>query len=69
MQYSIIFQKKSVLVLFNSKSEVSAIHQIFAKELDFFICLIDIKIQKIDEIILDIYEIGFIAFLVINQVN
>lgn len=55
-----------MLILFNSKSEISAIHQIFTKELDFFICPIDIKTQKIDKIMLNIYKIGFTAFLVID---
>lgn len=58
-----------MLILFNSKSEISAIHQIFTKELDFFICPIDIKTQKIDKIMLNIYKIGFTAFLVIDQIN
>lgn len=43
IQYSIIIQKRSILILFNSSNEVNTNHLIFAKKLGFFIELINVK--------------------------
>ena len=59
----------SVLVFFNSDSEVNIIHPTFAQELRLPIKPTDLKAQKIDGTMLDIYEIVVAAFLVINKAN
>lgn len=61
--------KKSILALFDLKSEVNAIHLIFTKKPGFLIQLTDIKAQKIDCIILDTCEIVITAFSVIDKTN
>ena len=58
-----------MLALFNSKIEVNIIHLTFAKELGFFIKLINVRVQKIDSIILDIYRMIVAVFLVTNKAN
>ena len=58
-----------MLALFDSRSEFNTIHLIFVKEQGFFIRPIDIKTQKIDNTMLNTYEIVFVAFLVTDQVN
>ena len=64
-------QKKSVpmSVLFNLGSEVNAIHPIFAKELGLLIRPIDIRIQKIDGTILNIFGIVVAVFSVTDKAN
>ena len=55
--------------LFDSNSEVNAIHLAFAKELGLPIRPIDVGAQKIDGTMLDTYEIVVAAFLLINKAN
>ena len=64
--YSITFWRKSVpvLALFNSSSEVNAIHPTFAQELRLPIRPTDVEAQKIDGATLDIYGMVFAAFSV-----
>ena len=69
IRYPIIFQKQFILALLNSKSKVNAIYPNFTKELGFPIRLIDIRVQKIDGTILDIYGIVIATFLMINKIN
>ena len=71
IRYSITFWKKSVSVsvLFNSGSEVNAIHPTLARELELFIRLTDVGAQKIDGTMLDTFGIIVTAFLVMNKAN
>ena len=71
IQYSITFQKKfvSVSVLFDSGSEINVIYPIFAWELRLPIKLMDVRVQKIDSIMLDIFGIVIIAFSVTDKAN
>ena len=55
--------------LFDSDSEVNTIHPGFIKELRLFIRLIDIKAQKNNDTILDIYGMVIADFLVIDKAN
>lgn len=56
-------------MLFNSSSEINAIHLIFTKELELLIKPAEIGDKKIDGIILDIYEMVVAAFFVTNKAN
>lgn len=69
--YPINFQKKSipVLVLFDSDSKINTIYPTFVKELSFFIRPTNIEAQKIDSIMLDIFEMVVVAFLLTNTAN
>lgn len=71
IQYLINFQKKFVLMLafFDSGDEVNAIHLTFAQELGLSIRSANIKAQKIDGIILDIYGIVIAGFSMTDKVN
>ena len=55
--------------LFDSGSEVNAVHPAFAKELGFSIRLIDMRAQKIDGTILETYGMVVAAFLVEDKAN
>lgn len=57
------------MVLFNSNNKVNSIHPTFAKELDLPIKPIDVRVLKIDSIILDTYEILVAIFLVTDKAN
>lgn len=71
IRYLIIFQKKSVpeLALFDLYNKINAIYSTFAKEVRLSITLTDIRVQKIDGIMLDIYRMVVEAFLVTNKAN
>ena len=69
IQYPIIFQKKSIFALFNPKSEINTIYPIFAKELGFFIRLIDIGAWKINGTMLNTYKMVITAFLITKKIN
>lgn len=69
IQYFITFWKKFILVLLDLGSEVNAIYLTFTKELRLLVRLIDVGAQKIDNSILDIYEIVIAAFSVTDNVN
>ena len=71
IRYTITFQKKSVPIsaLFDSGSEVNAIHPTFAQELGLPIRTTDIGAQKIDGTILDTFKIVVVAFSVTNKAN
>ena len=56
-------------VLFDSSSEDNIVHPIFAKELGLSIRPLNGKVQKVDGIILDTYEIVVVAFLVMDKTN
>ena len=58
-----------MLELLDSRSKVNAIYPTFAKELDLFIKLTDVGVQKIDGTTLDIYEIVVVAFLMTEKAN
>lgn len=58
-----------MLVLLNSKSKVNIIHTTFAKKLGFSIRLIDVRTQKINDIILDTYGMIVTVFSVTNKAN
>lgn len=64
--YPIIFWKKSVLALLDSKNEINIIHPILAKEPSFWVRPTNVKAWKIDGITLDTYKIVVVAFLVID---
>ena len=66
---SINFKKKSVLMLFDSNSEVNAIHPIFVKELGLSIRLTDVEAQKIDGIMLDSFEMVVRVFSMTDKAN
>ena len=55
--------------LFNSGSEVNAIHPIFARELGLPIRLIDIGAQKINSTMIDIFGIVVVDFSMTNKAN
>ena len=67
--YLSIFQKQSVLILFDLKNEVNAIYLTFTKELSFFIRPISIETQKIESTILDTYKMIIANFLVTDKTN
>ena len=69
--YPITFRKKSVLVsvLFDSGSEVNAIHSTFARELGLPIRTTDIGAHKIDGTMLDTFGIVVAAFSVMDKAN
>ena len=69
IRYPINFKKKSMLVLFDSGSKVNAIHLIFAKELGLFIRPTEIRAQKIDGTMLNIFEMVVAAFSVMDKAN
>ena len=71
IRYFITFWKKSmrILVYFNLDSKFNAIHPTFAKELGLSIRPIDIKAQKIDDIMLDTFEMIVAAFSLTNNAN
>lgn len=56
-------------ILFNLGNEVNAIYLTFAKELRLHIRPTNIKDQKIDNIMLNIYKIVIIVFSVIDKAN
>lgn len=58
-----------MLTLFNSKSEVNIIYQIFAQKLGLIIRAIDIGDQKIDSTMLNTYKMVIAAFLVTDKPN
>ena len=55
--------------LLDSGNKIDIIHPNFAKEPDPLIRLTDVGAQKIDGIILDIFEIVVAAFSVTDKVN
>ena len=67
IRYSVTFGTKSVLALFDSGSKVNAVHPTFSKELSLSIRPIDVKAQKIDGTMLNIYKIVVAAFLVTDK--
>ena len=69
IQYSIIFEKKSVWALFHLCNKVNAIYTTFAKHPRLPIRLINIAVQKIDSNMLDTYKMIVTAFLVTDKVN
>ena len=71
IKYPITFWMKSVpiLALLDSGSEVNAIYPTFAKEPGLFIRLTNVRAQKIDGSMLDIFEMVVIAFSVTDKAN
>ena len=69
--YPITFQKNSmsVLAFFNSGSEVNTIYPTLALELGLLIRPTDIGAQKINGIMLDIYEMVVTVFSVMDKTN
>ena len=55
--------------MIDSESEVNAIHPTFARQLGLFIRSTDIGTQKINNTILDIYEMVVTTFLIVNKAN
>ena len=55
--------------LFDSSSEVNAVHPAFAKELGFPIRPIDVRAQKIDGITLETYGMVVAVFSVEDKAN
>lgn len=58
-----------MLALFDSKSEVNGIHPTFIKELGLQIRPTNVRAQKINSTILNIYKMVVVAFLVTDKVN
>ena len=69
IRYPINFGRKSVLALFDSGSEVNAVHPAFAKELCLSIKPTDVEAQKIDGTMLEIYGMVVAAFLMEDKAN
>ena len=71
IRYLITFRKKSLPVstLFDSDSEVNAIHPTFTQELGLLIRTTDIGAQKIDVTMLDTFGMVVIAFSVPDKAN
>ena len=67
--YPINFEKKSVLALLDSGSEVNAVHSAFAKELGLPIRPTDVGAQKIDGTTLKTYGIVVVVLLVENKAS
>ena len=69
--YPITFRKKfvPVLVLFDSSSEVNAIHPTFTSGLSLPIRPIEIKAQKIDDTMLNIFGMIVAAFSMMDKAN
>ena len=69
IQYHIVFWKKSVLTLLDLDNKINAIYLIFIKKLRVSVRPKNVKAQKINSIILDIYKMVVTAFLMINKAN
>ena len=71
IRYSIIFQKKSVLVLalLDLGNEINAIYTTFAQELGLPIRPMDVAAQKIDGSMLNTFRIIVTAFSLIDKAN
>ena len=71
IRYPITFWKKSVsmLALFDSGSEVNAIHPTLARKLGLPIRSTDVGVQKIDGTMLDTFGMVVSAFSVTNKAN
>ena len=69
IQYPIAYRKISILVLFDLNSEVNVIYLIFAKKLGLLIRPTSIRVQKINGIILNTYEMVVAVFSVTNKAN
>ena len=71
IRYYITFWKKfvPVSVLFDSGSEVNAIHPTFVRELGLPIRTTDVGVQKIDGTMLDTFEIVIVTFSVTDKAN
>ena len=69
IRYLINFRKKSVLVLFDSSSEVNAIYPNFAKKLSLPIRPMDVRAQKIDGNMLDTFRMVVAAFSLTDKAN
>ena len=69
IQYPITSRKQFLLALLDSRGEVNAIYPTFAKELGLPIRLTDIRLQKIDGTIIEIYEIIVAVFAVTDKAN
>ena len=71
--YPVQFKKDTnetqVQALFDSRSEVNAIHPTLVKKLGLSIRPIDIKVQKIDGITLNTYEMVVAAFSIADKAN
>ena len=61
--------KATVQALINSGSEVNAVHLSFIKQLGLPIKPTNVRAQKIDNTMLDIYRIVVAAFLVVDKAN
>ena len=55
--------------LFNSGSKINAIYPTFVQELGLPIILIDVGVQKIDDITLNTYGMVVTAFSVMDKAN
>ena len=71
IQYSITFQKKSVSMsaLFDSGSEVNAIHSTLARKLGLPVRPTNVGAQKIDGTMLDIFRMVVTAFSMTAETN
>ena len=71
IHYLVQFKRDTTRVqaLINSRSEVNAIHPIFAKQLSLPVQPIDVWVQKIDGITLDTDEMVIAAFFVVDKAN
>ena len=69
IQYPINFRQKYVLALFDLGSKINAIHPTFAKELGLVIRATKIRAQKINNIILDTFEILVAVFSVTDKAH
>ena len=69
IRYPINFGKKSVSALFDSGSEVNAIHSAFAKELGLLIRPTDVEAQKIDGTMLETYGMVVAVFSIEDKAN
>ena len=67
--YPINFEKKSVLALLDSSSEVNAVYPVFAKELGLSIRPTDIGAQKIDGTTLETYDMVVAVFSMEDKAN
>lgn len=61
--YPVLFNIIKIKILLELSSEINAINLIFANTLDFSMQKINIGAQKIDELIIEVFEMVMVGFL------
>ena len=69
IHYSVRFKKGMTQALIDSENEVNAIYPNFVKQLGLLIQPTDVRAQKIDDTMLDIYKMVVAVFSVLDKAN